>query len=176
MRSSTTTMQEKTVLVEKGRRKPKSTSWIKGHNRSRDSRYMFYMLPFWFRTLPWYRMQARPTVLYRGTPVPLGAKMAAKTFRRLKEKYRLNKNKNKVNNERLRIDLDFELISFSFLNLQNSQHFICVRFRSRDFALFFDCECPRPRLKLSFSLSVHSVGIYASLKDRINLGWARATL
>jgi hypothetical protein len=122
MRSSTTTMQEKTVLVEKGRRKPKSTSWIKGHNRSRDSRYMFYMLPFWFRTLPWYRMQARPTVLYRGTTVPLGAKMAAKTFRRLKEKYRLNKNKNKVNNERLRIDLDFELISFSFLNLQNSQH------------------------------------------------------
>lgn len=146
-------MQEKTVLVEKAQMKHKSTSWIKGLNRSRDSRYMFYMLPFWFRTLPWYRMQRQDLPCY--TVVRLyqwdnGKTWQAKTIKRLKEKYRLNKNKNKVNNERIRIDLDFELFFFSFLNLQNSQHFICVSFRSRDFARFFDCECPRPRLKLSF--------------------------
>lgn len=65
------------VGKERRRMKHKSTSWIKGHNRSRDSRYMlFYMCHFGSDSYHgmWYRIQARPTVLYRGTTVPtLGA-------------------------------------------------------------------------------------------------------
>ncbi len=67
--------KRKTVLVKKGGRwniKARHELRVTTDHEIRDTCFL-HVLPFWFRTLPWYRMQARPTVLYRGTTEPMGA-------------------------------------------------------------------------------------------------------